>query len=176
MEGVNYMGQGGSIAPKERVNITYKPATGDAQENIELPFKLLMMGDYTLRPDDRLLEDRKPINIDKDNFNDVMRNQNLSLKMNVENKLSEEGGQMAVDVKFSTLNDFNPESVGNQVPEMNKLMELRKALQALKGPLGNTPEFRKKLQDLLDDVSAREKLLKELGISGQEEGESKDKS
>jgi len=167
------MGQGGSIAPKERVNITYKPATGDAQENIELPLKLLMMGDYTLRPDDRLVEDRKPINIDKDNFNDVMRNQNLSLKMNVDDKMSEEGGQMSVDLKFGTLNDFNPESVVKQVPEMNKLMELRTALQALKGPLGNIPEFRKKLQGLLDDVEAREKLLGELGLSEQKEEEPK---
>jgi type VI secretion system protein ImpB len=173
MEGVNYMGQGGSIAPKERVNITYKPATGDAQENIELPLKLLMMGDYTLSPDDRLVEDRKPINVDKDNFNDVMRNQDLSLKMNVDNKMSEESGQMSVDLKFSTLNEFNPESVVKQVPEMNKLMELRTALQALKGPLGNIPEFRKKLQGLLDDVTAREKLLSELGLSEQKEEESK---
>jgi len=165
------MGQGGSIAPKERVNITYKPATGDAQENIELPLKLLMMGDYTLRPDDRLVEDRKPINVDKDTFNDVMRNQNLSLKMNVDNKMSEESGQMSVDLKFGTLNDFNPESVVKQVPEMNKLMELRTALQALKGPLGNIPEFRKKLQGLLDDVEAREKLLTELGLSDQKEEE-----
>jgi len=165
------MGQ--SIPPRERVNITYKPATGDAQENIELPFKLLMMGDYTLRPDDRLVEDRKPINVDKDNFNEVMRSQNLSLKMNVENKLSEEGGQMAVDLKFNTLSDFSPESIANQVPEMNKLMQLRTALQALKGPLGNIPEFRKKLQELLDDVEAREKLLKELGVSEQKEEESK---
>jgi type VI secretion system protein ImpB len=167
------MGQGGSIAPKERVNITYKPATGDAQENIELPLKLLMMGDYTLSPDDRLVEDRKPINVDKDTFNDVMRNQNLSLKMNVDNKMSEESGQMSVDLKFGTLNDFNPESVVKQVPEMNKLMELRTALQALKGPLGNIPEFRKKLQGLLDDVEAREKLLSELGLSGQKEEEPK---
>jgi len=165
------MGQGGSVAPKERVNITYKPATGDAQENIELPLKLVMMGDYTLRPDDRLLEDRKPINLDKDNFNDVMRNQNLSLKMNVDDKLSEEGGQMSVDMKFGTLADFNPEAVVRQVPEMNKLLELRTALQALKGPLGNVPEFRKKLQDLLDDISAREKLLSELGISEEEKKE-----
>jgi len=165
------MGQGGSVAPKERVNITYKPATGDAQENIELPLKLVMMGDYTLRTDDRLLEDRKPINLDKDNFNDVMRNQNLSLKMNVDNKLSEEKGQMSVDMKFSTLADFNPEAVVKQVPEMNKLLELRTALQALKGPLGNVPEFRKKLQDLLDDISAREKLLSELGISEEEKKE-----
>jgi len=168
---VDIMGQ--SIPPRERVNITYKPATGDAQENIELPFKLLMMGDYTLRPDDRLVEDRKPINVDKDNFNEVMRSQNLSLKLNVENKLSEEGGQMAVDLKFNTLNDFSPESIANQVPEMNKLMQLRTALQALKGPLGNIPEFRKKLQELLDDVEAREKLLKELGVSEQKEEESK---
>jgi type VI secretion system protein ImpB len=165
------MGQGGSVAPKERVNITYKPATGDAQENIELPLKLVMMGDYTLRTDDRLLEDRKPINMDKDNFNDVMRSQNLSLKMNVDNKLSEEAGQMSVDMKFSTLADFNPEAVVRQVPEMNKLLELRTALQALKGPLGNVPEFRKKLQDLLDDISAREKLLSELGISEEEKKE-----
>jgi type VI secretion system protein ImpB len=165
------MGQGGSVAPKERVNITYKSATGDAQENIELPLKLIMMGDYTLRPDDRLLEDRKPINMDKDNFNDVMRNQNLSLKMNVDNKLSEEAGQMSVDMKFNTLADFNPEAVVRQVPEMNKLLELRTALQALKGPLGNVPEFRKKLQDLLDDISAREKLLSELGISEEEKKE-----
>jgi len=163
------MGQGGSVAPKERVNITYKPATGDAQENIELPLKLMMMGDYTLRPDDRLLEDRKSINIDKDNFKDVMRSQDLSLKMNVEDKLSEEGGQMAVDLKFDTLDDFNPEAVAKQVPEMNKLLQLRTALQALKGPLGNVPEFRKKLQGLLDDVAAREKLLQELGVSGEEE-------
>jgi len=175
MKGVNIMGQGGSVAPKERVNITYKPATGDAQENIELPLKLMMMGDYTLSPDDRLLEDRKPINIDKDNFNDVMRNQNLSLKINVENKLSEEGGQMAVDLKFDTLADFSPESVAKQIPETNKLLQLRTALQALKGPLGNVPEFRKKLQSLLDDISAREKLLQELGLADedkQKEGES----
>jgi len=90
------------------------------------------------------------------------------LKMNVDNKLSEEAGQMSVDMKFDTLADFNPESVVKQVPEMNKLMELRTALQALKGPLGNIPEFRKKLQELLDDVAAREKLLKELGISEEE--------
>ena len=167
------MGQGGSVAPKERVNITYKPATGDAKESIELPLKLLMMGDYTSSSDDRMIEDRKPINVDKDTFSDVMKSQNLSMKLNVDNKLSEESGQMAVDLKFNSLNDFNPESIASQVPEMDKLMQLRSALQALKGPLGNVPEFRKKLQELLDDVAARERLLKELGVSEKKEDESK---
>ena len=66
------MSKEGSVAPKERVNITYKPATDGAQEDVELPLKILMHGDFTGRQDDRPLEDRKPINIDKDNFDKVM--------------------------------------------------------------------------------------------------------
>ena len=69
------MAKEGSVAPKERVNIVYKPATGDAQEEVELPLKMLMIGDFTQRPDPRPLEDRKPINVDKDNFSKVMAEQ-----------------------------------------------------------------------------------------------------
>jgi len=168
------MAQGESMSPRERVNIVYKPATGGAQEQVELPLKLLMMGDYTLSQDNRLLEDRKPINIDKDNFNEVMRNQKLSLAMNVDNRLSEEAGaQMSTSLKFENMNDFSPESVVQQVPELKKLMELRTALQALKSPLGNVPEFRKKIQELLEDESVRDKLIKELGLMDQKEEEKK---
>ena len=69
------MSREGSVAPKERVNIVYKPATGNAQEEVELPLKIMMVGDYTLRPDDQAVENRKPINIDKDNFNQVLGEQ-----------------------------------------------------------------------------------------------------
>jgi len=158
------MAKEGSVAPRERVNIVYKPATGDAQEEKELPLKLLLMGDFTGKPDDRTLEDRKPVDVNKDNFNDVMRGMNLSAEMQVPEKLSgKEGGELAVNLKFSTLKDMEPESVAKQIPEVNKLLELRDALTALKGPLGNLPEFRKKIQSLVSDPAAREKLLKELG-------------
>lgn len=158
------MAKESSVAPKERVNIVYKPATGGAQAEVELPLKMLMMGDYTLRSDDTPLEDRKPINIDKDNFEEVMRNQKLDVSLNVDNKLSgKEGEQLAVKLKFEKMKDFGPESVVEQVPELNKLLQLRTALQALKGPLGNIPAFRKKIEGLISDVAAREKLLKELG-------------
>lgn len=113
------MAKEGSVAPRERVNIVYKPATGDAQEEKELPLKLLMMGDYTLRQDSTPLEERKPININKDNFSDVMKSQKLELNVNVANKLSEkEGDEMAVKLKFNTLKDFEPEQVVRQVPEL----------------------------------------------------------
>jgi len=163
------MAKEGSVAPKERVNITYRPATGGAQEEGELPLKFMMIGDYTLRADDTPLEDRKAIQVDKDNFNDVMRSHNLSIDANVDDRLSgEEGAQMSVSLKFETLKDFEPESIVRQVPELNKLMELRDALTALKGPLGNLPAFRKKIQAMLEDEGQRAQLLKELGIEGGE--------
>ncbi|MFC1889893.1 type VI secretion system contractile sheath small subunit [Thermodesulfobacteriota bacterium] len=164
------MAKEASIAPKERVNIVYKPATGGAQEEVELPLKFIAMGDYTLRPDERPLEDRKPINIDKDNFNEVMKAQDLDLAFNVANKLvEEEDAEMALNLKFDTLKDFEPESVAKQVPELNKLLELREALLALKGPLGNVPAFRKKVQGMLSDKRAREKMLEELGAGKEED-------
>ena len=158
------MGKEGSVAPKERVNIVYKPATGNAQEEVELPLKILMMGDYTGRADSTPVEERKPINVDKDNFNDVMAKQGLQLNLSVGDKLSEGGGDMAVTLRFNSLADFGPEGVVNQVPELRKLLELRTALNALKGPLGNIPAFRRKIQGLLGDAEGRQKLMSELGL------------
>jgi type VI secretion system protein ImpB len=159
------MAKEASVAPRERVNIVYRPATGDAQEEVELPLKLLVMGDFTLTPDERPLEERKPINIDKDNFNEVLKAQKIELNLTVPNRLSGEPDEEAsAKLRFESLKDFGPESVVKQVPELNRLLELREALKSLKGPLGNVPEFRKKIQELTKDESARELLLKELGL------------
>lgn len=167
------MAKESSVAPKERVNIVYKPATGGAIDEKELPLKLLVLGDYTLREDEGAVEDRKPVSIDKDNFNEVMASQNLSLTLKVPNKLAEnkpgqEEGDLAVNLDFKSLKDFRPEAVAEKVPELNRLLQLRAALQALKGPLGNMPAFRKKIESLISDVSAREQILGELGAAKEE--------
>jgi type VI secretion system protein ImpB len=162
------MAKESSVAPKERVNIVYRPATGDAKEEVELPLRLLVMGDFTLRPDGRSVEDRDPINIDKDNFNEVLKAQELSLDVNVPNKLTEDPeAEMAVSLKFESIKDFEPEAIVKKTPELNNLLELRDALVSLKGPLSNIPEFRKKIQALVADDDAREKLLKEIGADEQ---------
>jgi len=159
------MGKETSVAPRERVNIVYRPATGDAKEEVELPLKLLVMGDFAGKPDDRTVEDREPINIDKDNFNEVLKAQNINLDLTVPNRLSgEPDEEMAVSVKFESIKDFGPEAIAKNTPELSSLLELREALTALKGPLSNLPDFRKKIQELVKDESAREKVLKELGI------------
>ncbi|SNR89805.1 type VI secretion system protein ImpB [Humidesulfovibrio mexicanus] len=162
------MAQEGSVAPKERVNIVYRPATGDAKEEVELPLKLMVLGDFTLKPDDRMVENRDPVSVDKDNFNDVLKGQGLELSLNVPNRLSgKEDDQLAMHMKFESLKDFDPDAIVRNVPELAKLMELREALKALKGPLANVPEFRKKVQELVKDPGARERLLQELGIKGE---------
>ncbi len=159
------MASEGSVAPKERVNITYKPATGDAQAEVELPLKILVLGDFTQKADDRTVDDRKPINIDKDNFNDVLKAQKLSIDLSVPNKLiADSEDNLPVSLKFDSLRDFEPDAIVENVPELKEIIELRNALKALKGPLGNVPDFRKKLQALIEDDDARAKLLGELGI------------
>lgn len=163
------MATNGSVAPKERVNIVYKPATGDAKEDVELPLKQLVIGDFTLKESSVPLDERKPIQVDKDNFNDVLKAQNLSLNLSVPNRLAdaETDENLAVSLEFKGIRDFEPDSLVEQVPELKQLIALRDALKSLKGPLGNMPEFRKRIQELIRDDGTRERLLSELGASAQ---------
>ncbi|MDR3669951.1 MAG: type VI secretion system contractile sheath small subunit [Holophaga sp.] len=159
------MGQPASIAPKERVNIVYRPATGDAKEEVELPLKVLVLGDFTQRADPTPVEDRAPVNIDKDNFDEVLKAHKLRLQTSVPDCLyGNQGAELSLDLEFKALRDFEPDAIVSRVAELQRLMDLRDALKALKGPLGNIPEFRKKLQDLIEDPGSRERLLNELGI------------
>ena len=153
-----------SVAPKERVNIKFKPSTGNLKEEVELPLKLLMLGDFTGRPDDRPVDDRPLADINKDNFDDVLKSHELTLSLDLPNRLEDgrESEPMRVNLAFSSLKDFEPESLARQVPELAKLLELREALVALRGPLGNVPTFRRAIQSLLEDESARARLLGEL--------------
>jgi type VI secretion system protein ImpB len=159
------MAKEGSVAPQERVNITYKPSTGNQQDEVELPLKMLFIGDYTGRADPRPLEERAPVNVDKDNFQQVLAEQNLNLAAQVPDVLSgEKGAELSVNLKFKKLSDFGPDAVAEQVPELKKLLDLRQAITALKGPLGNIPAFKRKISSLLADDKAREKLVNELGL------------
>ncbi|MBF9003346.1 MULTISPECIES: type VI secretion system contractile sheath small subunit [Vibrio] len=164
------MSKEGSVAPKERINIKYVPATGDAQAEIELPLKTLVVGDFKGHSEETPVEERATVSVDKNNFESVMRESNLKLSTSVKSKLSDdENAELPVELSFNTLQDFAPDSVAAQVPELKKLIELREALVALKGPLGNIPAFRDRLQELLNSEESREKLLSELNIVSSEE-------
>lgn len=159
------MAREASVAPKERVNIVYRPATGEAKEEVELPLKLLVLGDFTGQPDERPLEKREPVEIDKDNFNSVLKAHGIGLNLIVPNKLSGKPDEdLKVKLNIESMKDLEPEAIVNQVPELKRLLELREALKSLKGPMSNIPEFRKKIQELIKDENTRNQLLKEIGV------------
>ncbi|MDR1397815.1 MAG: type VI secretion system contractile sheath small subunit [Desulfarculales bacterium] len=164
-----------SIAPKERINVTFKPATGGAMEEIELPLKIAVVGDFLFRHDERNILERKPVSINKNNFDDVLAKQNLNLKISVPNHLlDKKDGTFAesilVDLEIKNLRDFTPEGVARQVPELQKLLDLREALVSLKGPLGNVPAFRKTIEEILKNPAQRDQVLKELVAANNEIG------
>lgn len=162
------MAKEASVAPRERINIVYKPAT-NMDEDVELPLKVVVMGDFTGREDETALEDRKRINIDKDNFNDVLAEQKINVQLGAKDVLTpnaEEGDELAVNLDIRNMKDFQPDAIVQNVPELKSLLEIREALVALKGPLGNVKAFSKKLKEALADDAAREKLMKELNLGG----------
>jgi len=134
-------------------------------DEVELPLKMLMVGDYTGRASDEMVEDRPTKNINKDNFDDVMKSYDINLSFSVESTLDEaEGEELPIELSFNSMKDFSPDSVANQVPELNALLKLRGELQALKGPLGNVPAFRKTIQGILSDETTRKAIERELGL------------
>lgn len=163
------MSSEGSVAPKERVNIVYKSDNNGVEEDVELPLKVLVAGEFSTKKDNNSIEQRELVKVNRFNFNDVMKEQDLSLSLMVPNKLQDESeysenNELALNLNFQSIKDFEPDSLVQSVPELKKLLELREALKALKGPLGNIPDFRKKIDKLIDDDEIKSKLLNELEI------------
>jgi len=142
-----------------RVQITYDVETGGAIEVKELPFVVGVLGDFTGTPEQPLpkLKERRFVEVTPDNFDSVLESMKPHLSFAVENKLSEDAdaGQLKVDLRFQSLEDFEPEQVARQVKPLRELLELRTRLNDLKGTL----QTNEKLDDaLLDAVSKTEKL------------------
>jgi type VI secretion system protein ImpB len=156
---------------KPRVHITYDVETEGAEVQRELPFIVGVMGDFSGDPTSPLrpLADRKFIQIDRDNFNDVMAGMNPGLKMRVDNKLSEEGGEMAVDLKFNSLDDFEPARVAQQVPALRTLMETRAKLRDLMSKVDRSEELEGLLEQVLKNEEELKSLSSQLGL-GKKEG------
>ncbi len=142
-----------------RVHITYDVEVGGAIEIKELPFVVGVLGDFTGQPEQPLpkLKERKFVDINPDNFDDVLGAMSPHLSFAVENKLSEEADapQLKVDLHFKSMDDFGPENVARQVKPLRELLDLRRRLSDLRGSLqGND-----KLDELLlEAVGNTEKL------------------
>ena len=150
---------------KPRVHITYKVETGGAEVVRELPFVVGVMGDFIGDPNPekptKPLTDRSFVTIDKDNFDHVMQSLSPSLKLRVDNTLADDGSEMAVDLTFNGLDDFEPGQVVKRVPQLNKLLETRNKLRDLMAKADRSEQ----LETLLERVLQNEADLKSLAAS-----------
>jgi type VI secretion system protein ImpB len=155
---------------KPRVHITYDVETEGAAIVRELPFVMGVMGDFSGDPTAPLqsMTDRKFVQIDRDNFNDVMARMNPGLNLKVDNKLSEDGGQMAVGLKFNSIEDFEPARVAAQVPALRTLMETRAKLRDLMSKVDRSEELEGLLEKVLQNENELKTLSGQLGIESKE--------
>ncbi|MBF0469839.1 MAG: type VI secretion system contractile sheath small subunit [Gammaproteobacteria bacterium] len=154
-----------SVAPKERINIVYRPATGNAKSQTELPLKAMILADLTKSEDSRPIEERQPIDINNDNIDEVLASLNVSTQFSVPNRISgKEGEEFSINLNFKEMSDFSPDSIVQAVEELKQVIALRDALKALRGPLGNAPQMRRDIQELVANADSRKKLSSELGI------------
>ena len=154
-----------------RVQLSYDVEIGDAIESKELPFVMGVMGDFTGQQDPNKplpkLKERKFVNVDLDNFDEVLDGMAPKSSYRVKNKLSPDGGEFAVNLQFKSLDDFSPEAVVQQVEPLRKLLEARTKLSDLRNKLAGND----KLEDVLSEVLSNTEQLKQLGQEAGKEQE-----
>jgi len=147
--------------PPSRVDLTLDVEIGDANEEVELPLRLLVMSDLTGRKESTPLGERDIVSVDRTNFQDVMASYDLHLEYEVPDRLAGEG-TLTVDLDFDRLESFEPEAVAQQVPELSRLLAARNLLKDLRNRLISMGEFRSKLEEIISDETSRARLLEEL--------------
>jgi type VI secretion system protein ImpB len=155
---------------KPRVHISYEVETDGAQIVREVPFVVGVMGDFSGDPTQPLrpMADRKFTQIDRDNFNDVMARMNPGLNIKVENTLADDGSEMALNLKFSSMDDFDPARIVDQVPALKALLETRNKLRDLMSKADRSDELESLLEKALQNDVELKQLSSELGIDKKE--------
>jgi type VI secretion system protein ImpB len=149
-----------------RVHITYDVEIGDAIELKEIPFVVGALGDFSGKPEQQLprVRDRKFIEIDRDNFNQVLAGMKPRLAYRVDNKLANDGTKMAVELKFNSLEDFEPDSVVQQVEPLRRLVETRSRLSDLLSKMDGNDRLDELLQEVIQSTGAQKQLSDALGL------------
>ncbi len=153
---------------KNRVSITYDVETNGAVETKELPFVVGVMGDFSAHKEDKEeLEDRTFYQVDKDNFDTVMKRVGPELKIKVNNTISDNNSEFAVNLSFDSMKDFEPDAIVAKVDALKKLAETRSQLKTLLSKSDKSRDLEKLLKEVLQDADAITTLSSELGVEPQ---------
>jgi type VI secretion system protein ImpB len=155
---------------RPRVQITYDVETGGAMEKKELPFVVGAMADLSgqSKEPQKAIRDRKFIPIDRDNFNEVLEKAAPRLAFKVDNTLSGDGSQLPVELNFSSMEDFDPAQVAEQIPALRELLEMRGRLNELLGKMEGNDKLDELLSEILANSEQAKDLAGQLGIGASE--------
>ncbi len=148
--------------PKARVNITLDVETGGARKKLELPMKLLSVGDFSGGKTKGKLAHRERININKNNLDSVLNELSPEAKFTVDNVIANDDTEIAVNLEFNSFKSFHPESVVKQIPQLENLLSMRNLLKDLKSNLLDNGTFRKELEKIIKNQPELEDLRSEL--------------
>jgi|SRR5271165_624765 len=156
----------GRVRPP-RVHITYDVEIGDAIEKREIPFVVGVLADLSGQPEKPLppMKERKFVEIDRDNFNQVLAKTAPRLAFKVDNRLSNDDTRLGMELRFRSLDDFEPAAVANQVAPLRKLLELRSSLHNLRSSLIGNDKLESILQEVLSNTEALQRIGAEGGVS-----------
>jgi type VI secretion system protein ImpB len=154
-----------------RVQITYDVETGGAIEMKELPFVVGVLGDFSGKPEEALpaIKNRKMVEIDRDNFDQVLAGMKPRVAYNVDNRLQEDGSKVGIDLKFNKIDDFEPDNIVQQVDPLRKLVEARQKLSDLLSKMDGNEKLENILNEVIADASKQKELGDALGIGAKEE-------
>lgn len=154
-----------------RVQITYDVEVGGAIEMKELPFVVGVMGDFVGKPEEPLpaIKNRKFVEIDPDNFNQVLSGMKPRVAFTVDNKMQEDGSKVGVDLKFNSIEDFEPDNVVQQIEPLRKLVEARQKLSDLRSKMDGNEKLESMLNDLISDADKQKQISDALGIDKKED-------
>ncbi len=155
---------------KPRIHIKYDVETEGGSAQKELPFVVGVMGDFSGNNDQvdkPSLSERKFIKVDPDNFDDVMKKIKPGVNLRVNNTLTEEDQQLSVNLQFSSMQDFEPTSVINQVPALKELKLVRDKLSDLLSKTDRSDKLEALLEEILQDNTKIHLLAKELELNNQ---------
>ncbi|MFD1745012.1 type VI secretion system contractile sheath small subunit [Rhizobium helianthi] len=149
---------------KPRVHIKYEVETEGAMVAKELPFVVGVLGDFSGNPTQPLkpFGERKFVQIDRDNFDDVMRRMTPGLQLTVDNTLQNDGSQLEVSLKFEKMEDFEPGAIVEQVPALKALLDARNELRDLMSKADRSEELERMLEDILQNKGDLTKLVAQL--------------
>lgn len=150
---------------RPRVQITYDVETNGAMQKKELPFVVGVMADLSGQPKEALrpMKERKFTTIDRDNFNDVLARSAPRLALKVDNKLNDQGGKLAAELNFKSMDDFDPAKIAAQVPATKELLDMRHRLTQLMSKMEGNDKLESLLNDVLQNTEKGAEVLKSLG-------------